>query len=80
MPNTAAYEQRLDTYYSANAALSPWCMVMPNSTEDVSNMVKVLSSNECPFGIRSGAHSAYRGANSVEDGVTIDFSMYTPCD
>ncbi|KAJ4027861.1 hypothetical protein NW752_000107 [Fusarium irregulare] len=74
LPNTAAYEQRLDTYYSANTALSPWCMVMPNSTEDVSKIVKVLAANGCPFGIRSGAHSAYKGANSVEDGVTIDFS------
>ncbi|RFN54511.1 FAD binding domain-containing protein [Fusarium flagelliforme] len=73
MPNTAAYEQRLNTYYSANAALSPWCMVMPNSTEDVSKTVRILADNECPFGIRSCAHSAYRGANSVEDGVTIDF-------
>ena len=80
MPNTAAYEQRLDTYYSANAALSPWCMVMPNSTEDVSKIVKVLAANECPFGIRSGAHSAYQGANSVEDGVTIDFSTYKSSD
>jgi FAD/FMN-containing dehydrogenase len=51
-------------------------MVMPKNTADVSKAIAVLAENECPFGIRSGAHSAYRGANSVENGVTIDFGTY----
>ncbi|SCO54649.1 related to 6-hydroxy-D-nicotine oxidase [Fusarium fujikuroi] len=74
MPETVQYERRLDTYYSANAALEPWCMVMPESTQDVSQVAKVISKLSCPFGIRSGGHSAFKGANSVKNGVTIDFS------
>ncbi|KAG7402584.1 Bifunctional solanapyrone synthase [Fusarium oxysporum f. sp. rapae] len=61
MPETTPYEQRLETYYSANAALEPWCMVMPESTQDVSQVAKVVSEHNCPFGIRSGAHSAFEG-------------------
>ncbi|KAG6367395.1 hypothetical protein INS49_001584 [Diaporthe citri] len=36
--------------------------------------MRLVSSQHCPFGIRSGGHSAFRGANSVNDGITIDFS------
>ncbi|CAI6093671.1 hypothetical protein V2G26_017244 [Clonostachys chloroleuca] len=74
LPNTSAYDARLKTYYSANAALAPYCMVLPTSTEDVSAIAKVISTKECPFGIRSGAHSAFKGSNGVADGITVDFS------
>ncbi|KAM5349465.1 hypothetical protein ACJ41O_005970 [Fusarium nematophilum] len=74
VPETTQYENRLKTYYSANAALAPWCMVLPESTKDVSKVAKVISKNSCPFGMRSGAHSAWKGSNGVQDGVTIDFS------
>ncbi|KAK1957478.1 FAD binding domain-containing protein [Colletotrichum sublineola] len=67
------YEKRLATYYSANAAQAPWCMVLPESTSDVSTIARVLEKNHCPFGIRSGAHSAFKGSNGIKNGVTIDF-------
>ncbi|KAH7146916.1 FAD binding domain-containing protein [Dactylonectria estremocensis] len=57
----------------SNSALAPWCMVLPESASDVSSIVKVLTKNDCPFGMRSGAHSAWAGANSIADGVTVDF-------
>ena len=47
-------------------------MVVPESTEDVSKVMKVLSDNGCPFGMRSGAHGAFTGSNSIKNGVTID--------
>ncbi|KAK1634572.1 FAD binding domain-containing protein [Colletotrichum phormii] len=67
------YNARLETYYSANAAQAPWCMVLPESTSDVTKIAKILNRNQCPFGIRSGAHSAFTGSNGVKKGVTIDF-------
>lgn len=73
--NSTQYQDRLDTYYSANAALEPWCMVLPTSTEDVAQIAKVISQKECPFGIKSGGHSAFAGSNGVRDGITIDFGM-----
>lgn len=49
-------------------------MLLPETTQDVSQFMTVVSSHQCPFGIRSGGHSAFKGANSVDDGTTIDFS------
>ncbi|KAK1996543.1 FAD binding domain-containing protein [Colletotrichum falcatum] len=69
----AFYEKRLKTYYSANAAQAPWCMVLPETTEDVSKIAAVLDAHHCPFGIRSGAHSAFKGSNGIKNGVTVDF-------
>ncbi|KAI9150598.1 FAD-dependent monooxygenase CTB5 [Paramyrothecium foliicola] len=74
LPSTSQYEARLQTYYSANAAQEPWCMVLPQSTSDVSSIAKVFYKNGCTFGIRSAAHSAWKGSNGVKDGVTVDFS------
>lgn len=72
-PDEERYDERLSEYYSANAAQAPWCMVFPESTEDVSALTKVLSDNNCPFGMRSGSHSAWKGSNGIKDGVTVDF-------
>ncbi|CRK21627.1 hypothetical protein BN1723_002745 [Verticillium longisporum] len=72
-PDEQRYDERLTQYYSANAAQAPWCMVFPESAEDVSKIVKVFNEHQCPFGMRSGAHSAFKGANGIKDGVTVDF-------
>ncbi|KAH7375353.1 hypothetical protein B0T11DRAFT_8593 [Plectosphaerella cucumerina] len=72
-PDSQKYTERLAQYYSANAAQAPWCMVFPESAEDVSKIVKVFNEHSCPFGMRSGGHSAYKGSNGIKDGVTVDF-------
>ncbi|KAH8175230.1 FAD binding domain-containing protein [Sarocladium implicatum] len=73
-PDDARYDARLETYYSANSRLAPWCMVMPESTEDVSTIVKLFNKHQCPFGMRSGSHTAFKLGNGIEDGVTVDFT------
>jgi FAD/FMN-containing dehydrogenase len=73
LPNTAAYNAEVDTYYSANAAQHAWCMVLPESTADVQATVKILTKDQCPFGIKAGGHSAWKGSNSIANGVTVDF-------
>ncbi|KAG4432551.1 hypothetical protein IFR05_011963 [Cadophora sp. M221] len=70
--DTAPYDTRLATYYSANSALEPWCMVLPETASEVSSVVNALTTNDCPFGIRSGAHAIWAGSNAIKDGVTID--------
>ncbi|KAI1848749.1 hypothetical protein JX265_005625 [Neoarthrinium moseri] len=72
-PQDSAYDARLAAYYSANSALPPWCMVLPTSTDDVSKIAGIITANQCPFGMRSGAHSAFNGSNGVQDGITVDF-------
>lgn len=71
-PDEDVYDGRLESYWSSSAALPPWCMVLPLTADQVSATVKVLSENQCPFGIRSGGHSQFHGSSSVNDGVTID--------
>ena len=72
-PDDRRYDARLGEYYSANAAQAPWCMVFPEKTEDVADVIQVLSQNNCPFGMRSGGHAAFSGSNGIKDGVTVDF-------
>ncbi|KAI7784556.1 FAD-dependent monooxygenase yanF [Diaporthe eres] len=73
VPDTETYDERLQSYYSANAAQAAWCMVLPGNTLDVSRIAKIISKHQCPFGIRSGAHSAFKGSNGAKDGITVDF-------
>ncbi|KAI5460205.1 hypothetical protein BGZ63DRAFT_415561 [Mariannaea sp. PMI_226] len=73
-PKDAGYEALLDSYYSANAALPAWCIVRPESTADVSQFAKIINQKQCPFGIRSGGHSAFKDSNGIQNGVTVDFS------
>lgn len=66
------------SYWSASAALAPWCVAQPTVAEDVSTILKTLVANNCPFGVRGGGHGSFGGSNSVADGVTIDFGMLAP--
>ncbi|KAK2022504.1 FAD-binding domain-containing protein [Colletotrichum zoysiae] len=73
-PRDSRYDGRLNTYYSKNAAQPPACMVVPLTTEDVADIARTLSTQNCSFGMRSGAHSAFSGSNGLEGGVTVDFA------
>lgn len=72
MPDTTVYDARLDSIFSATAALDPWCLVLPESTSEVSKVMEVIDKEHCAFGIRSGGHAVYANGNSVHDGITID--------
>ncbi|KAH9887436.1 FAD-binding domain-containing protein [Xylariomycetidae sp. FL2044] len=71
-PNNTVYTERLESYWSWSAALEPWCVVLPQSTDDAAAVMRTLSENLCPFGIRSGGHACHAGASGIHDGVTID--------
>lgn len=72
-PNSTEYDSRLADYWSASAALTPWCMVLPLTAEDTSDVMNAIVANQCPFGIRGGGHGVFAGTSSVDEGVTIDF-------
>jgi hypothetical protein len=36
--------------------------------------VKILTKDQCPFGIKAGGHSAWKGSNGIANGVTVDFA------
>lgn len=77
LPGGEAYEARLGGYWSAGAALSPWCMAVPETTEHVSTIITTLTRHQCPFGVKGGGHAAWPLANGVDEGVTIDFGTGT---
>lgn len=76
-PDGEAYRARLDGYWSAGAALSPWCMALPETTEHVSTIITTLTRHQCPFGVKGGGHASFPLANGVDEGVTIDFGKDT---
>jgi hypothetical protein len=77
----SAYATSLQSHYSNQAAeLSPACIIRPKTSQDVSILVKTLSSlnrsgnNAYRFAIRSGGHTPWAGSASIHNGVTIDLS------
>ncbi|XEV04176.1 hypothetical protein FSHL1_009463 [Fusarium sambucinum] len=67
------WSNRIDSYWSISAALEPDCMVLPTTAEDVSKIMKVITKNQCQFGIRGGGHGNFALSNSVDEGITVDF-------
>lgn len=66
----------MTTYWSLSAALEPWCMVLPQTTDDVSTVITTITEGQCPFGIRGGGHGTHALSNSLEEGVTIDMGLF----
>lgn len=75
VPSEDSYETRVDSWWSADARLTPTCIVQCKSTSDVSKAVRVLSSCGTDFAIRSGGHSHWAGGSNVDSGVTIDLGL-----
>jgi FAD binding domain len=83
-PETTAYNASISSYWSQQEeSLSPSCIFLPTSAQDVSKAVAILtglsvlgSSNNvgCQFAIRSGGHTPWAGASNINAGVTIDMS------
>jgi FAD/FMN-containing dehydrogenase len=72
------WSNRIDSYWSVSAALEPDCMVLPTTAEDVSKIMKVITKNQCKFGIRGGGHGNFALSNSVDEGITVDFGKTRP--
>ncbi|KAI6550156.1 hypothetical protein MCOR04_011315, partial [Pyricularia oryzae] len=81
------YNGALSIYWSLdNIRISPACIFVPQSAEEVATAVKVLGvsggNNDqslklcthcCKFAVRGAGHTATPGTNNIQDGVTIDF-------
>ncbi|RGP66183.1 6-hydroxy-d-nicotine oxidase [Fusarium sporotrichioides] len=74
-PSSEGYKTRTDSYFSVSSQLQPYCIVQPESTEDVSTIIKTLvPDTTCNLAIRSGGHTVW-AANNINDGVTIDLGL-----
>ncbi|KAI1111766.1 FAD binding domain-containing protein [Nemania sp. NC0429] len=71
-PQTTSYVDRINSYFSVSAALEPYCIVLPSTTQEISTVLQTLTSRQCNFGIQSGGHGVFANANSIRNGITID--------
>jgi hypothetical protein len=77
LPGSNAYEDRQASYWAANAPLRPRCIVQPRTTEEVSQVIKILAHANGHLALRSGGHTQWAGSNDVHNGVTIDLGRMT---
>lgn len=77
LPNSTAYAIRQSSFWAANVALHPACIVQPRTTSDVSRIIKVLAQSDGVSAIRSGGHTVWTGSNDVDNGVQIDLGVMT---
>jgi FAD/FMN-containing dehydrogenase len=56
-----------------SAEVKPYCIFKPSSPAAVSVLVLLSRLTQCPFAVKSGGHSAFPGAATVEGGITVSF-------
>ncbi|KAK5087911.1 hypothetical protein LTR05_002127 [Lithohypha guttulata] len=78
-PGAESYDERVGSYWSEAAQLTPTCFVQPRDAVEVAQVVSTLveSNNTypCKFAVRSAGHTTWAGSNNIEDGVTIDLGL-----
>ncbi|CUA67988.1 Bifunctional solanapyrone synthase [Rhizoctonia solani] len=72
-----SYTLENQKYWSSTCVLNPSCIVVPQSSSDVSTAVKILTTNNCQFAIRGGGHTANPGWAGTNSGVLISLSKLT---
>ncbi|KAL8823342.1 MAG: hypothetical protein Q9191_005944 [Dirinaria sp. TL-2023a] len=84
-----AYNISIASYWSAQEQeVSPSCVFIPKSAQDVSVAVFILgiasnilsTDNGCKFAVRSGGHTPFASSANIQNGVTIDLQSLNPID
>ncbi|OTA83396.1 hypothetical protein M434DRAFT_400692 [Hypoxylon sp. CO27-5] len=72
--DTSPLNQTLvDENWSLSCVASPYCIILPQSADDVSKAIRIISYFKVKISIRSGGHSPNPGWSSIgQDGVLID--------
>ncbi|EKD17403.1 uncharacterized protein L3040_002902 [Drepanopeziza brunnea f. sp. 'multigermtubi'] len=63
------------TYWSARQDLTPGCVVLPTCAEDVAKALVLVTNMSTPFTVKSGGHSGFDAASSIQGGVLISLEM-----
>lgn len=89
-PQTTAYNASLLSYWSQQEQrLTPSCILRPQTAQDVSKAVHVLSKYQaagsgaiagCQFAIRGAGHTPWAGSANIDNGVTIDMTSINAVD
>nr|AIW00665.1 FAD/FMN-dependent oxidoreductase [Shiraia sp. slf14] len=77
-PEGKAYSQSVNSYWSLKEVeIHPSCVVLPESADEVSQIVQTLSAgmhvfkDQCQFAIRGAGHAPFAGASNIKNGVVI---------
>lgn len=46
--------------------------MLPTTAQDVAAVVKTAKRFQCPFAVKGGGHTFFKGANSIQDGISVD--------
>ncbi|KAJ8112284.1 hypothetical protein OPT61_g5312 [Boeremia exigua] len=69
-----AYADFTEGFWSGiSAEVRPYCIFKPSTPSAVSVMVLLSRLSQCPFAVKSGGHSAFAGAATIEGGITVSF-------
>lgn len=74
-PNTPSYDAHNNYWSSRQSEVRPACFVTPKTTRHVAKAVRVLTSHNAPFTVKSGGHTSFEGGSNIQDGVTIDLGL-----
>ncbi|KAI0971311.1 hypothetical protein F4678DRAFT_434412 [Xylaria arbuscula] len=76
--SSSVYEDSVEVNWSNTCWLEPQCIIQPESAQDVSKAVAILTFFDTKFAIRSGGHNPNPGfAGISEEGILIDMSQMT---
>ncbi|PBP15991.1 putative fad binding domain-containing protein [Diplocarpon rosae] len=70
-PESANYTTECTEYWDRRSNMSPACIFLPETADQVAAAVGILASCGAQFAIRGGGHMNFPGSNSIEGGVTI---------
>ncbi|KAF7511996.1 hypothetical protein GJ744_002709 [Endocarpon pusillum] len=73
LPTSPQYASQQQYWSLQQGEVSPACRVAPSSASDVSQIVKKLRGEECPFTVKGGGHTPFAGGSNIQAGITIDF-------
>ncbi|KAI1411104.1 FAD-binding domain-containing protein [Hypoxylon sp. FL1857] len=72
-----SYETSRSKFWSQQQSQDarPRCFVHPMDAEDVSVIVLLSRATQCPFAVKGGGHTPFKGGSNSDGGITIDFGL-----
>ncbi|QKX55035.1 uncharacterized protein TRUGW13939_02126 [Talaromyces rugulosus] len=73
-PSSANYTEQATYYWDVRADLSPACIFLPTTANEVATAVKHLVQCNAQFAVRGGGHMNFPGSNNIDGGVLLGFN------
>ncbi|KAJ5108863.1 hypothetical protein N7456_005538 [Penicillium angulare] len=76
-PGSSNYTTQAEYYWDVRADLSPACIFMPNTDDQVATAVKTFVKCDAQFAVRGGGHMNFPGSNNIDGGVLLALNNMT---